>query len=239
MNHSSLFIWHPNQFFITVICNLQQAFELFGNGWWFHPLASVDLAAPWPPASCSSLCKFHLCTMTTLMITLVVLHRYGRRNYRRPRTLVMRPTWRRVTAWWCYMTPCSWLINVSSTLSMDMSWEKGKVVLAFMVKSLNFYYSDKTLKIGCPVFWLLCRLYRQGLYHAARRIITITQSWPTSVCLKILKIYYPTLFDIVSYWPLFACLQPYHLCFTTTLIFVFLFCSCFTQPGSRLVCSNV
>jgi len=25
---------HPNQFFATVICNLQQAFELFGNVSW-------------------------------------------------------------------------------------------------------------------------------------------------------------------------------------------------------------
>jgi len=25
---------HPNQFFKTVICNLQHVFELFGNGSW-------------------------------------------------------------------------------------------------------------------------------------------------------------------------------------------------------------
>ena len=35
MNESSIFFWHPNQFFKTVICNLQYAFELFGNGSWF------------------------------------------------------------------------------------------------------------------------------------------------------------------------------------------------------------
>ena len=50
MNDSSLF-WHPNQFFKIVICNLQHAFELFGNGSWvfqnFGPLEPLTKALPW------------------------------------------------------------------------------------------------------------------------------------------------------------------------------------------------
>jgi len=69
----SFMFWHPNQFFKTVICNLQQDFELFGNGLWVFqnslnpgvlrgpldpwprlcPGPTVGLAAPWPPASFS------------------------------------------------------------------------------------------------------------------------------------------------------------------------------------------
>ena len=45
--------WHPNQFFKTVICNLQQVFELFRNELWvfqnsLNPGASDGLRSPGP-----------------------------------------------------------------------------------------------------------------------------------------------------------------------------------------------